>query len=79
MCGNNSKVYLNTIKLLIFLSKKYTIGLNQIFFSFHDENFIELFKKEAEKHEVKEVKFEIKEEEEIIPQVYYKVLINNNW
>lgn len=79
ICGNNSRSYLNTIKLLIFLSKKYTIGLNQIFFSFKNEEFFEIFKEEAQKHEIKEIKLEIKEEKEIIPQVYYKVLINNNW
>lgn len=64
---------------MIFLSKKYTIGLNQIFFSFKNEEFFEIFKEETQKHEIKEIKLEIKEEEEIIPQVYYKVLINNNW
>lgn len=79
ICGSNEKTYLNTIKLLIFLSKKYTIKLNQIFFSFQNQYFFELFKQEAQKHELKTVKIEIKEEQEIIPKVYYKVLINNNW
>lgn len=79
ICGSNSKTYLNTVKLLIFLSKKYTIGLNQILFTFQNEELFGLLKNEASQHDIKEVKLEIKEEVEILPQVYYKVLINNNW
>lgn len=80
ICGTHQKTYSNTIKVLIYLLKKYKISLNQIFFNFQNDSFLEELKLEARKNDIEKHQAILEEQKiEVLPQIYYKVLIHNNW